>query len=227
MATIKEIKQRKNSIESTSQITKAMKLVATVKLQRTKELAEKSIPYFNTMYETMIEILSKSANSNHKYIKSKRNAKSAIIVISSDRGLAGGYNSSVVKEFEKGIKEFEIDHENILIYSMGAKARDALKRKGYEIKNDYSDLLNTPSFEDAYNLSKDLLKDFEDGIISNIYILYTYFKNTVVHVPRFIKLLPISTNDLTHNATSDLATKKNMYVVREWRLLKSMLMILY
>ena len=215
MATIKEIKQRRNSIESTSQITKAMKLVATVKLQRTKEIAEKSIPYFDTMYETMIEMLNKSSNLTHKFIKNSERGKSAIIVISSDRGLAGGYNSSVVKEFEKGIKEFEIDKDDILIYSLGAKARDQLKRKNYEIKKDYSKILNSPSFEDAYNMSKDLLNDFENGIISNIYILYTYFRNTVVHIPKFMKLLPITTHDLDHNTTAELTTKKNAFVVKK------------
>lgn len=191
MATIKEIKHRRNSIESTRQITKAMKLVATVKLQKTKEEAENAIPYFETMYETMVNILEKTNNIKHKYLSNDKNGKTAIIVISSDRGLAGGYNSNIVREFEKSVLENNLKKEDILIYSIGAKVRDALSRKGYKIEEDLSSMLNAPGFDEAYSVSNVLLKAFTEGKISSIYILYTFFKNTVVHIPRFLKLLPI------------------------------------
>lgn len=97
MATMRDIKRRKSSIESTEQITKAMKLVATVKLQKSRTKAENSRLYFNLMYQTIQEMLKKSTGIRHRYLKSGDSKKKAVIVVSSNRGLAGGYNSNIIR----------------------------------------------------------------------------------------------------------------------------------
>ena len=97
MASMREIKRRKGSIQSTQQITKAMKLVSTVKLQRAKGRAESSKPYFDYMYDTVRSMLAKSGNISHPYLQAGDSPKKAIIVITSNRGLAGGYNSNITK----------------------------------------------------------------------------------------------------------------------------------
>ena len=97
MATMREIKRRKESIQSTEQITKAMKLVSTVKLQKSRAKAENTKVYFETMYATMASILARAHNINHPYLKAGSSPKKAVIVITSNRGLAGGYNSNIVK----------------------------------------------------------------------------------------------------------------------------------
>ena len=102
MASMRSIKRRKGSIQSTQQITKAMKLVSTVKLQRAKGRAEKSKSYFECMYATVKSVLAKSGNIEHPYLKSGSSKKKAVIVITSNRGLAGGYNSNVIKLITKG-----------------------------------------------------------------------------------------------------------------------------
>ena len=106
MASMKEIKRRRESIQSTEQITKAMKLVSTVKLQKARARAEESKPYFDLMYETIASILEKSENISHKYLKSGQKGKKAVIVITANRGLAGGYNNNIIKlvllEMQKG-----------------------------------------------------------------------------------------------------------------------------
>ena len=102
MASMRDIKRRKGSIQSTQQITKAMKLVSTVKLQRAKQRAEQSKAYFNCMYETVTSMLAKAGGLNHPYLKAGESEKKAIIVITSNRGLAGGYNSNVIKLITKG-----------------------------------------------------------------------------------------------------------------------------
>ena len=92
MASMRDIQRRKVSVQSTGQITKAMKLISTVKLQKAKERAEHSKAYFNGMYDTVSDILSKSVNINHRFLQHTEGKKKAVIVISSNRGLAGGYN---------------------------------------------------------------------------------------------------------------------------------------
>ena len=91
MASMRDIKRRKGSIQSTQQITKAMKLVSTVKLQKAKGRAEQTDPYFQYMYRTVSSILAHSGNIDHPYLRSGESKKKAIVVLTSNRGLAGGY----------------------------------------------------------------------------------------------------------------------------------------
>ena len=203
MPTIKEIKNRRSTIESTSQITKAMKLVATVKLQHTKDRAQNSIPYFDTMYNTVTDILKKSMNVNHTFTRESNEGKIALIVISGNRGLAGGYNSNVVRALTSEDAEVKFDVNDTLVYSIGGKVRDALKRKGFQIEKDYSEWLEDPDFEDAYNISKEIIADYKTDKIREIYLCYTFFKNTVVHIPRVLKLLPFTPDDIQADMHKD------------------------
>ena len=117
MASMRDIKRRKGSIQSTQQITKAMKLVSTVKLQKSKTRAENTKPYFNQMYSTVSSMLAKSGNINHPYLKAGESSRKGIIVITSNRGLAGGYNSNIVKL----VTDSQLPKEEIDVYAIGSK----------------------------------------------------------------------------------------------------------
>lgn len=187
MASMRSIKRRKGSIQSTQQITKAMKLVSTVKLQRAKTRAEQSKAYFECMYETVKSVLAKVGAVNHPYLKAPETDKKAVIVITSNRGLAGGYNSNITKLITNG----DFVKEDLKIYSVGKKGRDTLARKGYEIAQDYSDFIEDPVYVEAMKICQDVLKAYADGEIGEIYLAYTAFKNTVSHIPTLLKLLPV------------------------------------
>ncbi|MCM1120178.1 MAG: ATP synthase F1 subunit gamma [bacterium] len=188
MASMRDIKRRKGSIQSTQQITKAMKLVSTVKLQRARASAENSKAYFNCMYQTVNRILTRVGSMQHRYLQAGGSGKKAVIVISSNRGLAGGYNSNIVKLVTR---HEDWNREDILIYSIGRKGRDALDREGYEVRLDMSDIVEEPAYPDAMLLCSELLKAYAAGEIGEIYLAYTSFKNTVSHVPTLLKLLPV------------------------------------
>ena len=198
MASMRDIKRRKGSIQSTQQITKAMKLVSTVKLQRAKQNAEKSQTYFHCMYNTVHSILRRTQNLEHKYLKSGESGKKAVIVITSNRGLAGGYNSNVIKLITQG----ELANEDLAIYAIGKKGKDALA-KNYEIRADYSDVIEDPVYAEAMKISKEVLSAFENGEVSEIYLAYTGFKNTVVHIPTLLKLLPVEVSEEEETAQED------------------------
>ena len=187
MASMRDIKRRKGSISSTQQITKAMKLVSTVKLQKAKQRAESTHDYFETMYETVTQILAKSGNIMHPYLEPADSPKKAIILITSNKGLAGGYNSNVVKL----VTGMNTESSNIVLYTVGRKGRDALSRKGYKVKKDYSEVVNEVLFSDAVSIGRDVLEGFTNGEFGEIYIAYTKFKNTVTHIPTLQKLLPV------------------------------------
>lgn len=187
MASMRDIKRRKGSIQSTQQITKAMKLVSTVKLQRAKLNAERSQAYFNCMFQTVRSILEKTTGLDHPYLKSGASEKKAVIVITSNRGLAGGYNSNVTKLITKG----NLAKEDLLIYAIGKKGKDTLLRNDYQVVEDWSDIVEEPAYADAMQLSSKLLESYAAGEIGEIYLAYTRFKNTVSHIPTVTKLLPI------------------------------------
>ena len=188
MASMREIKRRKESIQNTSQITAAMKVVSTAKLQKAKGRVEASKPYFHYMYGAVTSILAKSDNVNHPYLQANGSKKKAVIVVSSNRGLAGGYNNNVVKLLTQG----EFSKEDVLVYAVGRKGRDTLKRNGYEIRADYSEVMNEPLFSDAATIGRDVLEAYANGEVGEIYIAYTVFKNTITQLPTLMQLLPVA-----------------------------------
>ena len=187
MASMRDIKRRKSSISSTQQITKAMKLVSTVKLQKAKSRAEQTSPYFNYMYKTVGSMLAKSGNINHPYLNPGDSKRKAVVVITSNRGLAGGYNSNVVKLITQG----DFNKEDLDIYAIGGKGADMLASRGYHIVESAPEIMENPTYADAAVLCRKVLDSFTKGEVGEIYLAYTHFKNTVTHVPTLMKLLPV------------------------------------
>ena len=187
MASMRDIKRRRSSIESTGQITKAMKLVSTVKLQKARVKAEQNASYADSMYRTVQSILERTCGIRHPYLQGGDSGRKAVIVISSNRGLAGGYNSNVVKLITQG----ELAGQDLDIYAVGKKGREGLQRAGYRIRLDSSDISEEPAYADAAALSREVLSSFTRGEVGEIWLAYTFFKNTIVHEPRLIRLLPV------------------------------------
>ncbi len=206
MASMRDIQRRKASVQSTGQITKAMKLISTVKLQKAKDRAIDAKPYSEGMYTTVASVLSRSSNINHRYLNEHPDKKKAVLVISSNRGLAGGYNSNIVKLITANK---DMTPENTLIYAVGRKAKEGLLRKGYEVCEDYSEIISEPLYSDAMKISKKMLDDFAEGKIGEIYIAYTFFKNTVSHIPQLKRILPVEIPKSAEKSQEDTTTLMN------------------
>ena len=201
MASMRDIKRRKSSISSTQQITKAMKLVSTVKLQKAKTHAEQTNPYTSYMFKTVSSILAKSSNIFHPFLQAGDSKRKAVVVITSNRGLAGGYNSNIVKlVLEKGFNKEDLD-----IYAIGEKGAEALSRRGFHVVENSSEIMENPTYGDAAALCGRVLDSFVKGEIGEIYLAYTHFKNTVSHEPRLIKLLPVEISEEDKQASNDHA----------------------
>ncbi len=192
MASMRDIKRRRSSIQGTQQITKAMKLVSTVKLQRARAAAEKSQYYFDSMYRTVGSILSRVGHIEHRYLTPGDSERKAVVVITSNRGLAGGYNSNVVKLITRNdaLKKEDLD-----VYAIGNKGREVFARHGYTIREDLPDIIEDPLYSEVNELTARLLKSYENGEVGEIYLAYTFFKNTVSQEPRLLKLLPVEPLD--------------------------------
>lgn len=204
MASMRDIKRRKESVASTGQITKAMKLVSTVKLQKAKARAESNKPYFTMLYDTMCSILARSGGMEHRYLKENDSPRKAIITITGNRGLAGGYNNNIAKEIMAAFSPEEAD-----IYAIGRKGLEILSRKGYRIVEDYSEVINEPLYGDAIKIGKNVLASYENGEVGEIYLAYTNFKNMVSQEPQLIKLLPINVEEIMQDVEVDTLTPMN------------------
>lgn len=186
MASVREIKRRRGSVQSTQQITKAMKLVSTVKLQRARQRAEQAKAYFHGMYDTMHSILAQAGDIDSPYLKRETDGKIGIVVVTSNRGLAGGYNANLIRL----VADRKEPKERLRLYTVGRKGQEAFLSGGYEMGEDASDTMDEPTYEAAKELSKVLLEDYRNGVISELHLAYTEFVNTVTHEPKMMKLLP-------------------------------------
>ena len=187
MASMRDIKRRKGSVQSTQQITKAMKLVSTVKLQKAKQKAEQTTNYFDCMYNTVQNMLAKEKNINHPYLQTSDSSKKLVIMVTSNKGLAGGYNSNVIKLITQG----NFNKDDVKIMAVGRKGKEAMSRYGYEIYKDCCEVIDGPTYEDARAIAKYALELFAKGEVGELYLAYTHFKNTVSHIPTLVKLLPV------------------------------------
>jgi F-type H+-transporting ATPase subunit gamma len=148
-------------------------------------------------------MLAKAGNIEHPYLNGQSSEKVGVVVITSDRGLAGGYNSNVAKlVLSSGYKK-----EDVRLYTVGKKGADILSRKGYQVTENYVDVIEEPTFEDAKRVANRLLQDYMNGEIGEIYVAYTEFKNTVVHIPKLVKLLPVDTAEMEEETTESDAEK--------------------
>lgn len=185
---MQEIKRRIKSVESTKKITKAMELVATSKLRKTRNQLEQSKPYYSEVAKTVAELLANcKGNNDSAYLKENKDVtKEAYIVIASSLGLCGGYNANVFKEIKDVIKADDY------VYSIGSKASSYLKKNHQGITDTkFEDLNTTFNFKDVIRLVTELTNMYCNQEISKIKIVYTEFINNLTFKPRIVTLLPI------------------------------------
>lgn len=189
-ANMKEIKRRIKSVETTMQITKAMELVASSKLRKAKERADRAKPFFDTLYETMCEIVSGTNELSSEYMK-KRDVKSvALIVIAGDRGLAGGFNSNNLKLAYARAREIASEGKTVKIIAIGKKSAEFFEKREFEVLKKYIDVAESMTIYKAMSIISDLLIYYADGICDAVEIFYTSFLTTLSQEVKSLELLP-------------------------------------
>ena len=184
-AGMKAIKNRIASVNSTKQITNAMHLVASSKLRKAKQATENSSAYFNTMYETIVDISVNTKGLNSQFLKARDLKTRCHLVIAGDRGLAGGYNSSAFKEAEKYMGLVE-DY----VITVGKKSYDYFSKKDVKII-DRIESVEKYEYEEVRAITDKLMKMYEEGQIDEVILTYTEFESALSQKPKAIKLLPL------------------------------------
>lgn len=187
MASIREIKRRKDSITNTQQITKAMKLVATAKLQKAKTQAESTRPYFLNIHQTISSILSQCVGVSHPFLEDRQGKRNLYLIITSNRGLAGGYNNNVGKIV---VNHLEPGEEGKII-AVGKKGSEFLRKRGIDVIANHHEVLDDPSYSQALKLGKEILDLYMNNEIDNVYVAYTHFQSSLVQEPQLLKVIPV------------------------------------
>jgi F-type H+-transporting ATPase subunit gamma len=182
----KEIKNRIRSMESTRQITKAMEMVAASKLRRAQAQVLNSRPYFEILYSTINDIVDSNQDFSSPYLTARPVKKTAYVVIAGDRGLAGGYNSNVLK-----LCYAEMAGKNAVVLPIGRKTVDFFKSKKVEILTEAYAEAEDVSVGDCFSIAKSLCKAYKAGQIDEIHVGYTNFVSVLSQTPSTLRLLPL------------------------------------
>ncbi len=188
----REIKRRIKSVQNTKQITKAMKMVAAAKLRRAQERAEESRPYSEKMSDVISSIASRIDIVEHPLLEVRDIKKTGYVVISSDQGLAGGYNSNLLRKLILSIKERHETPEEYDIFVIGRKGRDFLKRREYPLVGEIIGLSDAPTFIEIKNIANTVVNMYAEGIFDEVYIYYNEFVSAMTQIPTEKKLLPLT-----------------------------------
>ena len=188
----KEIKNRIRSMESTKQITKAMEMVAASKLRRAQAQVLNSRPYFEILHATIRDIVRDTKDLSSPYLQKREGNKVMYIVIAGDRGLAGGYNSSILK-----LVMTEIQGKEATVLPIGKKAVDYFRNKGIpSLTDSYAEAADV-SIGDCFSVANQLSKAFLDGQFDEVHIAYTNFVSVLSQVPATMQLLPLEKPEAT------------------------------
>ena len=182
----KEIKNRIRSMESTRQITKAMEMVAASKLRRAQAQVLSSRPYFEILYSTIADIASSNRDFSSPYLQERPVKKALYIVIAGDRGLAGGYNSNILK-----LVQSEIAGKDVEVLPIGKKALDYFKGKRVPTFTEQYAEAAELTVGDCFSISKQLSKAFLAGEFDRIVVAYTNFVSVLAQMPAAMQLLPL------------------------------------
>ncbi len=183
----KEIKNRIRSMESTKQITKAMEMVASSKLRRAQNQVLSARPYFQTLYATIGDIVNAEQSIDSPYFVSGSSQKVCYVVIAGDRGLAGGYNSNILK-----LCHSQMDSKDVTVLPIGRKAAEFFKTRGMKLLTETYTHAESVSAGDCFSIAKQLCKAFVNGEYGSIQIGYTNFVSVLTQTPVTEALLPLT-----------------------------------
>lgn len=188
---MRDIKRQIKSVQNTRQITKAMEMVAASKLRRAQEKAIAARPYAEKLKEVVSSIAAGTEGVQHPMLVSRPVKKTAYLIVTSDRGLAGGYNANILRKVQMFIGEKHKSKDEYALFVIGRKGRDFLRRREYPIVEEVTELSDAPKFADIKSIAYSAVQQFVDGTYDELYICYNQFVNAITQVPTVDRLLPM------------------------------------
>lgn len=200
-AGIKEIKTRIGSVNSTKQVTKAMELVASSKMRRAKDRALAARPYFGTMYDTVKDIATNTRGVRNVFLKQREVNNRCYIIVAGDRGLAGGYNSNIMK-----LTLSHMDGKKEKVMTIGKKSTEFFSKRGYDLLKS-TESVEKCDYDEALAFANEAMDLYKKGEIDEVYMVYTEFVSPLTQNPKLLKVLPLAFEE-ENKETKEQAAKK-------------------
>lgn len=214
MASLKDIRDRIKSVKSIQKVTSAMKMVAAAKVRKAQEKMEQARPYTHALEDVIHHILPDVDRNMLDLLEVRDIKRKAYVIVSADRGLAGAFNTNIIK-----IAQNEIDHfgkENVDLFCIGKKSRDYFKRRNYNIVESHTEFWNELNYDNAMMIGRSVVEHFTSGKVDEIHVVYNYFVNLAQQEVKSEVLLPLVYDD------EDLNVRDRLYEPSKERLVSSL-----
>ena len=205
MASLKEVKARIASVNSTLKITSAMKMVASAKLHRAQAAIESMLPYEKKLNSMLAGFLTSGVQVDSTLAREREVQRVALVAVSSNTSLCGAFNANVIKKLNARLEDYQsLGKENILIYPVGRKMEEAVKKMGYVPQGSYQVMADKPSYVEAYELAEKLMHEFVEKQIDHVELIYHHFKSMGSQVLLRENYLPIDLTQVAQEAAEDV-----------------------
>jgi F-type H+-transporting ATPase subunit gamma len=192
MATLRDIRRRINSVKSTQQITKAMKMVAAAKLRRAQQRIVEARPYAYKLREVIGSLALRTDPEQHPLLLRPETGQKGLVIIAGDKGLCGAFNANILRKAFEYLRQAEDTQVEITILVVGRKARDFFRRRHIEREGEWINIFDQLAYEHAAEIGSQVAKDYIDGKLDELHLLYNEFKSAGVQRPVMEQLLPIA-----------------------------------
>lgn len=225
MASLKEIKTRIGSVQSTLKITSAMKIVASTKLKRAQVAIQMVLPYERQMNRILTNFLSaENSNIESPYIQDRKEKKIAIVTVASNSSLCGGYNSEVIRNTTQLLKEYEgFGKDNVTVYPIGRKVAQTLNGNTYSVADDYKLIGDKPNYKDSSELARKLMDLYMKKEIDKVELVYMHFVSTGVQLLRKETFLPLQLPKVNPSDSKDEFNSDYIFEPSQTAILNSLL----
>ncbi len=193
---MREIKRQIKSVQNTKQITKAMEMVAASKLRKAQEKAESARPYSEKLREVVTSIAAGTKGIKHPMLDKRPVKRIAYLVVTSDRGLAGGYNANVLRHVSNEIRQHQNEGREYELFVIGRKGRDYFRRRSMSVTDTVTELTDFPTYADIKSLAQAAIQGYEEGRYDELYVCYNRFINALTQTPTSALLLPMDTGSM-------------------------------
>jgi len=191
-AELRDTRRRIKSVEATKKITRAMELIAASRIPKAQARVNGSKPYTEKLVEVIKNVGAAGAGSSHSLLERRHVRRVGMLVITSDRGLAGAYASNVIRLAEMRIRELDREGKDVSIYSVGKKAQSYFRYRGHRVEQAYLGVTDTPGYGDARAVANAVMVGYVDGRVDAIEAMFTRFDSAMTQTPTALELLPIT-----------------------------------
>lgn len=202
---MREIKRQIKSTQNMKQLTKALEMVAASKLKRATNAALASRPYSDKLKEVVSSIATGGGSLKHPMLQSREIKRSAYLIISSDRGQAGGLNNNLLKKLVETIKSKHKSNGEFSLFVIGRKGSDFFKRRGYAMQQETIGVPDAPKFADIKSIASAAVKGFENGDYDELFVVYNRFVNAISQIPTIKQMLPLDASELEDKSSGPKA----------------------